>query len=230
MFVSCTLGKQRHAYTLVRAHQRDHSQVHRIINLASEIARSIAGTRWLAHRQTIVDISVRAAYLFLTFGRGQRTLGEEYTDILPYARDIGQLPSRRVGVCLSLGGHSFCLAIDGRYCRPPGKAIRLLLTSQRRLLTIIFLLLPTLFTSPAAITHLRDGNGPSSRLSELRARVSRFLESPVGQAIPEIHMIAFLFWGRFLEMGKRLAGISYVRAVLQHATVYYTNAHGADSS
>jgi peroxin-10 len=42
------------------------------------------GTRWLALRQPIVDLVIKAAYLTLTLGRAMQTLGEEYTDILPW--------------------------------------------------------------------------------------------------------------------------------------------------
>lgn len=46
-------------------------------------ACSLIGTRWLAMRQPIVDLMVKAVYLSLTLGRAVQTLGEEYTDILP---------------------------------------------------------------------------------------------------------------------------------------------------
>lgn len=55
------------------------------------------GTRWLAHRQTIVNILVRLVYLALTFGRGNQTFGEEYTDILPYHAGERRIASRKVG-------------------------------------------------------------------------------------------------------------------------------------
>jgi hypothetical protein len=54
------------------------------------------GTRWLAHKQTIIDIVVKGLYLFLTFGRGSQTLGEEYTDILPFARSRRRTPGHIV--------------------------------------------------------------------------------------------------------------------------------------
>ncbi|RXK38817.1 hypothetical protein M231_03872 [Tremella mesenterica] len=79
---------------ILRAQQRDSSQIYRLTELASELLRSLFGTRWLAHRQTIVDLTTRAVYLFLTLGRGQQTLGEEYTDIVPFASKSRRLPSR----------------------------------------------------------------------------------------------------------------------------------------
>lgn len=41
-------------------------------------------------------------------------------------------------------------------------------------------------------------------------KIGEFLSSPLGKAIPELHMIVFLFRGRFFELGRRLTGMSYV--------------------
>lgn len=80
---------------LLRAHQRDTTQILRLSHLVTELLRSLAGSRWLLSKQHWVDLVVRTAYLLLLFGRGQRTLGEEYTDILPVRAGSGRL-SRRV--------------------------------------------------------------------------------------------------------------------------------------
>ncbi|WVQ83554.1 hypothetical protein IAT38_005695 [Cryptococcus sp. DSM 104549] len=165
---------------ILRSHQRDTTQIYRLTELVSEILRSLAGTRWLAHKQLIVDVLVKAVYLTLTFGRGSQTLGEEYTDILPYSNRRSRLPSKR-----------------------------------RRLFTILFLLLPSLLVSPASTSYIRNTNlapasTPSTRWSRARAKLAGFLESPVGKALPELHMIAFLFGGRFFEFSRRLTGLSYV--------------------
>ncbi|RSH94390.1 peroxisome bioproteinsis factor 10 [Saitozyma podzolica] len=160
---------------ILRAHQRDASQVHRLVELVSELIRSIAGTRWLAHKQTAVDLIVRATYLVLTLGRGAQTLGEEYTDITPYATTRRNFPSRR-----------------------------------RRLLTIIFILLPSIVTSPSASSYLHSSAEDDAPWSRMKRSLARFAESPIGQALPELHMMAFLFRGRFYELGRRLTGVSYV--------------------
>ncbi|WVQ73875.1 hypothetical protein IAR50_003456 [Cryptococcus sp. DSM 104548] len=166
---------------IIRAHQRDTAQVYRLTELVSEILRSLAGTRWLAHKQTLVDLLVRGVYLSLTFGRGSQTLGEEYTDILPYSTRRRTLPSRR-----------------------------------SRLLTILLLLLPTLLVSPTSTNYIRPtsshllDNSHRSAWSRVREKLAKFLESPVGRALPELHMILFLFKGRFFEFARRLTGVSYI--------------------
>ncbi|TXT11039.1 hypothetical protein VHUM_01790 [Vanrija humicola] len=163
---------------ILRSHQRDVAQVGRLTELVSELLRSAAGTRWLAARQTIVDLAVRAVYLLLTFGRGYQTLGEEYTDVLPTVR-ASQLPPTR----------------------------------RRRLLTILLLLLPSALTSPMALNYFRgDGSPPTTRWGKAKARLVRFLESPLGQSLPEIHLVLFMFGGKFYEIGRRLTGLSYISA------------------
>ncbi|KAL0242269.1 hypothetical protein I308_105898 [Cryptococcus tetragattii IND107] len=165
---------------ILRSHQRDTAQIHRLTELASEIARSLAGTRWLAQKQILVDLLVKAVYLSLTLGRGSQTLGEEYTDILPYS------PRRRSS---------------------PSKT--------RRFLTIMFLLFPTVLVSPASTSYIRTGghSQPSSRWRIAVEKIGEFLSSPLGKAIPELHMIVFLFRGRFFELGRRLTGMSYISAL-----------------
>lgn len=85
---------------VVRAHQRDVSQIQRLSDLCSELMRSAAGmpilflgsicqtdcttgSRWLAAKQSLIDTAVKVIYLALTLGRALPTLGEEYTDIRP---------------------------------------------------------------------------------------------------------------------------------------------------
>ncbi|GMK54702.1 hypothetical protein CspeluHIS016_0112880 [Cutaneotrichosporon spelunceum] len=158
---------------ILRTYQRDAAQVGRLTELVSELLRSLAGTRWLAHKQTIVDLAVRAVYLLLTLGRGRQTLGEEYTDILPVAKKLA--PTRR-----------------------------------RRLLTIALLLLPTALTSPSMLHYLRGDPYDHSRWAAAKRRVAKFIESPLGQSLPEIHLVLFMFRGRFYEFGRRLTGMEYI--------------------
>ncbi|OXC67164.1 hypothetical protein AYX13_04266 [Cryptococcus neoformans] len=165
---------------ILRSHQRDTAQVHRLTELASEITRSLAGTRWMAQKQMIIELLIKGIYLSLTLGRGNQTLGEEYTDILPYSPRRKSSPSK-----------------------------------TRRFLTIMFLIFPTILVSPASTSYMRTGglSQTSSRWRIAREKIGDFLTSPVGRAIPELHMIAFLFRGRFFELARRVTGMSYISAL-----------------
>lgn len=160
---------------IIRSHQRDSAQVWRLTELASDLIRSVTGIRWLAHHQAVVDLLVRTVYLVLTLGRGGQTLGEEYTDILPYAARRRNLPTRR-----------------------------------RRLLTILLLLLPAVLTNPIFIQRLRSPDGTSGRWQGARSRLAAFLESPLARILPELHLVAFMFRGRFFEIARRITGLSYL--------------------
>ncbi|WVQ94313.1 hypothetical protein IAU59_001392 [Kwoniella sp. CBS 9459] len=168
---------------ILRSYQRDSAQIYRLTDLVSEVLRSIAGTRWLAHKQLLIDLLVKAVYLSLTFGRGSQTIGEEYTDILPLA--------------------------SSRRRRPSGR---------RRFATILFLLFPSILISPVTLSYLRSSSsssipsdeGASSKLRRMKATLLRVLESPYAKILPEVHMVAFLFSGRFFEFARRLTGVSYI--------------------
>lgn len=76
----------------------------------------------------------------------------------------------------------------------------------------MFLIFPTILVSPASTSYMRTGglSQTSSRWRIAREKIGDFLTSPVGRAIPELHMIAFLFRGRFFELARRVTGMSYV--------------------
>ncbi|WWC68965.1 uncharacterized protein I206_102901 [Kwoniella pini CBS 10737] len=164
---------------ILKSYQRDSSQINKLIDLVSETIRNIAGTRWLARKQLIIDLLVKGVYLSLTFGRGIQTIGEEYTDILPFHSRRGKLPSKK-----------------------------------RRIITILLILLPSLIFSPVTSNYLRhedlENSNNQSRLQKAKLTLARFIESPIGKLIPEIHMMLFSFRGKFFEMARRITGVTYV--------------------
>jgi peroxin-10 len=151
------------------------------------------GTRWLALRQPIVDLLVKAIYLMLTLGRAMQTLGEEYTDIVPRTSSSARL-SR-------LASHGIV----------PSSAW---LTSQKRVVTIFLLLAPTILTTSTVTNNIRGEASNSTILSRLRTRLANWLESPIGQSLAELNTIAFLYGGRYLEVGRRITGMKYVSLLL----------------
>lgn len=132
-------------------------------------------------------------YLALTLGRALPTLGEEYTDITPKVQRQAR-SSRAVGALFS----STCQCTD---------------RTQRRYIAILLLVLPNILSPSVLLTWLK-GDGRDDHMtpppSGLKALTIRLLQSPFGQSLPELNTIAFLFGGRFLELGRRLTGLSYV--------------------
>jgi peroxin-10 len=76
--------------------------------------------------------------------------------------------------------------------------------------TIIFLLAPMALTTSTVTNNIRGENSHTTGLSKFRDRLANWLESPVGQSMAELNTIAFLYGGRYLEVGRRLTGLSYV--------------------
>ncbi|ORX36426.1 Pex12 amino terminal region-domain-containing protein [Kockovaella imperatae] len=158
---------------ILRAQQRDASQIARLVQLTKDLLRSLNGSTWIIHKELIIDALVKAVYLFLTLGCGSPSLGEEYTDIMPIAR------------------------------RARG------LSRLRRISAVLMLIIPNLVLEPSTISWLRN-SVPQNGWHDLRRSLASVLESPLCQIIPELNIIAFMFSGSFLELGKRFTGIHYV--------------------
>lgn len=73
--------------------------------------------------------------------------------------------------------------------------------------------MPSVLTSPSAVAHLRAADEDNA-WGRSKRRLGGFLETPIGKALPELHLAAFMFSGRFFEFGKRLTGTSYVSCSL----------------
>ena len=157
-------------------------------------ADEVSGSRWILNQETLLASLVRAVYLVLLIGRNHPTLGEEYTDILP--------TTKRGSIRRRVGARDDTLIIDAA-------------PFQQRLLALIFLLTPSLLTSNWIIRRLTPDSS-SIRWTTIRQTLIEALGSPWARLLPELHMIVFLFGGRYLEIGKRLAGISYVRLLAHH--------------
>ena len=71
-------------------------------------------------------------------------------------------------------------------------------------------MLPSALTSPSVLQHLRGDPYDESLWARSKRKVISFLESPLGQALPEIHLVLFMFGGRFYEVARRLTGLGYV--------------------
>jgi hypothetical protein len=65
-------------------------------------------------------------------------------------------------------------------------------------------------TTSTVTNNIRGDTNRTTGLSKFRARLANWLESPVGQSLAELNTIAFLYGGRYLEVGRRLTGLSYV--------------------
>jgi len=85
----------------------------------------------------------------------------------------------------------------------------LLKHAQRRLATIIMLLLPSALSTPQMTGFLRQRRGQTAETPWLW--LASILDSRAWKVCSKLHIIAFMFSGRFFEFGRRLGGLQYVR-------------------
>lgn len=88
---------------IVRSHEKDGFMTATLTNQAQSIIRSLKGARYAhTHAETVKNL-IEILYLSLTTLIGNRTLGEEYCDIVQLEDETLQLPSiaRRAGYILS---------------------------------------------------------------------------------------------------------------------------------
>ncbi|CED85053.1 peroxisome assembly protein per8 (peroxin-10) [Phaffia rhodozyma] len=81
---------------ILRAYQRDQAQISQLSILIQDTFRALFGSRDLLIHEGILGALSSLIYYSLTFGIGTRTIGEEYTDILPFALTTRRLPSRTI--------------------------------------------------------------------------------------------------------------------------------------
>ena len=88
---------------IIRSHEKDVFATDTLANQAQSIVRSIKGARFAHTHADAIKNLTEVVYLSLTTLIGNRTLGEEYCDIVQIEDDTLQLPSigRRIGYIVS---------------------------------------------------------------------------------------------------------------------------------
>ncbi|KAJ3563763.1 hypothetical protein NP233_g8733 [Leucocoprinus birnbaumii] len=77
---------------IIRANQRDIYHVSSLRDQTDNVLRSWLGTRWLTRWEKEVDLLTKLLYFGITSGRGNQSLGEEYTDIWQYSSFTSRTP------------------------------------------------------------------------------------------------------------------------------------------
>ncbi|KAF5355827.1 hypothetical protein D9756_003997 [Leucocoprinus leucothites] len=77
---------------IIRANQRDIYHVSSLREQTENVLRSWLGTRWLTRWDREVDLLTKLVYYGITIGRGNQSLGEEYTDIWQYTSFTSRTP------------------------------------------------------------------------------------------------------------------------------------------
>ena len=195
---------------IIRAHQKDAYFQGVLTNQLNDLHRRLRGARaahaWASEARTLADV----LYLSLTTLIGNRTLGEEYCDLvqveepssLPFLRDDAsdattgpRLPSitRRAGYIAT----SILLPYLTSRLLPSVRS-----SLRRRL--------------QDGLTQLtRQGKGSTNARPSLSYRVQRYLlahlsELTSGAHLQAVMLAAFYFTGAYYSFSKRLFGLRYV--------------------
>ncbi|KAL1968507.1 hypothetical protein VTN77DRAFT_1717 [Rasamsonia byssochlamydoides] len=196
---------------IIRSHEKDGFITSTLTNQAQSIIRSLKGARYAhAHSETIKNLT-EILYFSLTTLIGNRTLGEEYCDIVQLEDDTLQLPSigRRAGYILS----SILLPwILGRILPSLRQKIRAKLERSiaRKHAKA------AMQNGASRMTSLKDRASKTTKsrfLTTLRLQtyILEHLDSLTSLSpIYALSLATFYFTGAYYHLSKRLWGLRYV--------------------
>ncbi|KAL3417959.1 peroxisome assembly protein 10 [Phlyctema vagabunda] len=175
---------------IIRAHQKDAYFEGILLNHLSNLLRRIYGARFLHNYTSEARTFSELLYLGLTTFIGNRTLGEEYCDIIQIEDDTLKLPdiSRRAGYILT----SILLPYSLTKILPTFRArIRAKLESNLRRLT-------------RNVQH----KSLSYKLQSYFLRHLSTITSP--SPVAALTLTVFYFTGSYYQLSKRLFGLRYI--------------------
>lgn len=177
---------------VIRSHEKDAYITGTLTNQAHSIARSLRGARFAhAHTEAIKNLT-DILYLSLTTLLGNRTLGEEYCDVVQLEDDTLQLPSlaRRAGYILSS-----ILA--------PWALQRILPTFRRKLRAKL--------ERSIARQEAKAQKGQTNKTLYFQTYILQHLDSLTSLSpIYALSIATFYFTGSYYHLSKRLWGLRYV--------------------
>lgn len=176
---------------IIRSHQKDAYFQGVLLERLSSVLRRLYGARFAQTHMTGTRTFADLLYLSLTTLVGNRTLGEEYCDIVQVEDDTLRLPNsfRRGGYILA----SVLL---------PYGLIRLLPAFRRKLRAKLEASLRRRNSKP---------DKSSSRLTTLQSYVLRNLDTITSPSpIHALSLTAFYFTGAYYHLAKRLSGLRYI--------------------
>lgn len=176
---------------IVRAHQKDAYFTGHLANTFTELYRRVFGAR-ATHAVAPELRSVAAlVYLALTTLPGNRTLGEEYCDLVQITtRENGKLPSLKTRAAYIAGSILLPYAVS--------RALPALRARLRKLLE-------------RRIEHLEEQGKKDSREARIWTHVTTHLSSLTSAApIQAVTLALFYFNGTYYELTKRLLSLRYV--------------------
>jgi peroxin-10 len=175
---------------ILRTHQKDAYITGSISTQASTILRALLGARFAHKYSEATSHLSELLYLCITTLLGNRTLGEEYCDVIQVEDDTSRLAGlgRRVGYIASVVFAPWIL----------GKSLPAL---RRRLRSKL----------EWNIEHARQRRRASTRALKLQEYLLKHLDTLTSpQPVYALSLATFYFTGAYYHLSKRLFGLRYV--------------------
>ncbi|EFE43800.1 hypothetical protein TRV_01374 [Trichophyton verrucosum HKI 0517] len=185
---------------IIRAHEKDSYITSTLSTQAQSIIRTLRGQRYAHAHSDAIKHAIEVLYLSLTTLLGNRTLGEEYCDVVQLEDDTLQLPSlgRRAGYIVS----SILV---------PSILQRLLPSFRRKLRTK----LERSIARKQARLELEKGNTKKRKEVGFSLRAQRYILEHLNSITSlspffAVNLAAFYFSGAYYHLSKRVWGLRYV--------------------
>lgn len=192
---------------IIRSHEKDVFMTSSLVQQAQTIIRSLRGARFAHTHSDAIKHLTELLYFSLTTAIGNRTLGEEYCDLVQLEDDTLRLPSitRRVGYILSsvLVPWTLQRLLPTFRQRVRSKLERSIARQQLR------------ETQPAGLLHKSpfNSNKPKPFFTKLRLQqyILEHLDSITSlNPIYALSIATFYFTGSYYHLSKRLWRLRYV--------------------
>ncbi|KAK2750122.1 peroxisome biogenesis factor 10 [Myotisia sp. PD_48] len=187
---------------IVRAHEKDGYITNTLSNQSQSIVRALRGARYAHTHTDAIKNLTEIVYLSLTTLLGNRTLGEEYCDVVQLEDDSLQLPSlaRRAGYILST-------------ILVPSILQRILPALRRRLRAKLERSITR--KQARAIQLSKQGSPAQKGGSSFSLRFQKYILENLDSLtslspIYALNLAAFYFSGAYYHISKRLWGLRYV--------------------
>lgn len=204
---------------IIRSHEKDVFCTSGLVQQAQTIVRALRGARYAHTHSDAIKHMTELLYFTLTTAIGNRTLGEEYCDLVQLEDDTLRLPaiSRRVGYILStiLVPWTLQRALPAFRQRVRAKLERSIAKQQFRAAQQASLLnKPTLSTPDVPTPANKTGSTvPRRFFTKLRLQqyILEHLDSLTSVSpIYALSIVTFYFTGSYYHLAKRIWRLRYV--------------------
>ncbi|KAF7718341.1 Uncharacterized protein PECH_001064 [Penicillium ucsense] len=199
---------------IIRAHEKDAFLTSGLVQQVQSIIRALRGARYAHTHSDAIKHLTELLYFSLTTAIGNRTLGEEYCDLVQLEDDTLRLPAitRRVGYILSsiLVPWSLQRLLPSLRQRVRHKLERSVAKQQLREAQQESLLN---FNKPSLSTHTAGGTASKPFFTKLRVQqyILEHLDSITSVSpIYALSLATFYFTGSYYHLSKRIWRLRYV--------------------